>query len=232
MTHIKFIELLNLYLDHEISMEEAALLEAEIQTNPERRDLYRQYCRMQKGCAQLAGVFAEQDASEPAPRKFVPQAASRQRSFPVWTAGLGMAAAACAAFAIVMVSRSTQPVDAPFAAQTNAPQIVAAAPTAKPSEAQSVYSLAELTASRNELHSVYTPTLVNLSAPADQRQPLYANASAERFDWMDDVKLAPVSDTDEFSFQVRPVVAEGKRTYRSHRPIEGKVEMTAFQFQR
>ena len=32
----EFIELLNLYLDHEISQEDAARLEAEVQRNPAR----------------------------------------------------------------------------------------------------------------------------------------------------------------------------------------------------
>ncbi len=220
MTHTKFIELLNLYLDHEITMEDAAALEAEIQRDPKRREVYRQYCAIHKGCEQLAGAFADDRLDES--RKVASFAAPRQ-TFMGWTTGLGMAAAACAAFALVFVSRQDE---------TAAPTLAVAEPALATAPANSVYSLAELTA-RPELHSVYTPILVNLSRPMakETQSELYASASGEAFDWMDQVKLAPV-ENEEFSFRVRPVVEEGNRTYRSHRPYEGNAEMTAFQFQR
>ena len=53
----EFIELLNLYLDHEISPADAARLEAEVQSNLPRRALYNQYCRMQKACTSLGADF-------------------------------------------------------------------------------------------------------------------------------------------------------------------------------
>ena len=220
MTHTKFIELLNLYLDHEITMEDAATLEAEIQRDPKRRAIYRQYCAMHKGCEQLAGAFANDRRGE---SRQVPAAAAPRRTLPGWVTGLGMAAAACAAFAFVFVSRQG---DVP------APTVAAVEPTATTTPATSVYSLAELNA-RPALHAVYTPTLVNLSRPTANasQSEFYAATTGEAFDWMDQVKLAPV-ENDEFSFRVRPVVVEGSRTYRSHRPYEGNAEMTAFQFQR
>ena len=60
MKDSKFIELLNLYVDHQISAEDAARLEAEIQRTPERRRVYRQYCQMQKACTVLADNFRTQ----------------------------------------------------------------------------------------------------------------------------------------------------------------------------
>ena len=47
MKDSEFIELLNLYLDHEISVADAARLEAEVQGSPARRRVYREYCQMQ-----------------------------------------------------------------------------------------------------------------------------------------------------------------------------------------
>jgi hypothetical protein len=64
MKDSEFIELLNLYLDHEISADNAARLEAEVQGNPERRRVYRQYCRMQKACTLLANDFNGQEAGD------------------------------------------------------------------------------------------------------------------------------------------------------------------------
>ena len=51
MKDSEFLELLNLYLDHEITPADAARLEAEVRADPERRRTYLQYCRMQKACA-------------------------------------------------------------------------------------------------------------------------------------------------------------------------------------
>ena len=53
MNDSRFIELLNLYVDQQITAAEATELEAELQENAERRRTYHQYCRKQKACTQL-----------------------------------------------------------------------------------------------------------------------------------------------------------------------------------
>ena len=57
MKESKFIELLNLYIDHQISQEDAALLEEQILQNPARRQTYNQYCRMQRACTVVLDQF-------------------------------------------------------------------------------------------------------------------------------------------------------------------------------
>jgi hypothetical protein len=57
MKESKFIELLNLYIDHQISSEEAGVLEEEILRNPQRRQTYHQYCRMQRACTLVLDQF-------------------------------------------------------------------------------------------------------------------------------------------------------------------------------
>lgn len=59
MKHDRFIELLNLYLDGEISQTESAELEREITQDAERRKIYRQYCQMQRACAMLSEKFRD-----------------------------------------------------------------------------------------------------------------------------------------------------------------------------
>ena len=86
MNDSEFIELLNLYLDHEITPADAARLEAEVRGNPERRRTYLEYCRMQKACALLAADFA---ADRPAVRR------------ESVAAGFGWAAAGFASFGVV-----------------------------------------------------------------------------------------------------------------------------------
>jgi len=53
MKETRFLELLNLYVDQEITPEEAQELEREINRNPDRRRVYGQYCRMQRACVSL-----------------------------------------------------------------------------------------------------------------------------------------------------------------------------------
>ncbi len=86
MNDREFIELLNLYLDHEIAPADAARLEAEVRDNPERRRIYLEYCRMQKACALLAEDFATE---RPAVR------------LETRASGFGWAAAGFASFGVV-----------------------------------------------------------------------------------------------------------------------------------
>jgi hypothetical protein len=108
MKDSEFIELLNLYLDHEITAADAARLEAEVQANPKRREVYQQYCRMQKACTVLAKDFADTTV-EAEDRKVVafetPRASFWSPGF-LATGGL-VAAAACVA--VVLSNRSPAP---------------------------------------------------------------------------------------------------------------------------
>lgn len=104
MNDSEFIEYLNLYLDHEITAADAARLEAEVQRSPERRRIYRDYCRMQKACMLLAKDFNDEAASAAAQVR-VPVEVEGARRFSwgtgVWgTAGL-FAAVACVAIVFI-----------------------------------------------------------------------------------------------------------------------------------
>eukprot|EP01035_Chromulina_nebulosa_P015261 gene15261-20220_t len=137
MKDSEFIELLNLYLDHEITAADAARLEAEVQASPDRRKVYLQYCRMQKACTVLAKDFAEKSAAAEAEgRKIV--AFEPQRSpwaTGLWAAG-GLAAAACVA--LVLVNR-------PAGNEQTAPGLAIAQPVAAPTEAKVVVAQSGLT---------------------------------------------------------------------------------------
>lgn len=107
MKESRFIELLNLYVDQELSPTEAAELEAEISGSTARRRTYEQYCRMQKGCSMLfeavranAPEYRElASAGHAAERKildFPVNRSTRHSLFPalaVWGGGLAAAAA-------------------------------------------------------------------------------------------------------------------------------------------
>ena len=54
----EFVALLNLFIDREISAEDAVRLEAEVRRDPARRALYTQYCRMHRACVAHAEAQA------------------------------------------------------------------------------------------------------------------------------------------------------------------------------
>src|SRR5690606_15744083 len=106
MKDSEFIDLLNLYLDHEISAADAARLAAEVQSNVERRNIYRDYCRMQKACRLLTAEF-QNELTADTNKKVVAlkdQTSRPQRSGSLF--GVGAFAAAAACLAVIFVSRS------------------------------------------------------------------------------------------------------------------------------
>src|SRR3954466_4938332 len=89
----EFIELLNLYLDHEISVADAARLEAEVQRNPARYRVYREYCQLHKACTLLSPAHA---AEVPAVVEFESRTGGWRNPFAI--GGIMIAAAAAVAF--------------------------------------------------------------------------------------------------------------------------------------
>lgn len=57
MNEKRFVELVNLYIDHEISREDLQELEDEVAHNAHRREIYHQYCRLQRASQSLYQDF-------------------------------------------------------------------------------------------------------------------------------------------------------------------------------
>ncbi|HYC71228.1 MAG TPA: hypothetical protein VEB66_08485 [Opitutaceae bacterium] len=131
----RFIELVNLYIDRQISSAEAAELETELQANARRRQVYQQYCRMHRA-TQLVYESFRQEAGREAPQAgtkggtLVRLEGARRRRDRWAYAFAGMAAAACVG---LVVSRTILSVDetAPLAAGAPAALNVAAQPPAR-----------------------------------------------------------------------------------------------------
>ena len=62
MNQDRFLELLNLYLDDEISPEELAALMEETRRDPDRQRVYLDYCRIHKACGQIGSKFQSRPA--------------------------------------------------------------------------------------------------------------------------------------------------------------------------
>ncbi|HNC23849.1 MAG TPA: hypothetical protein PLU52_06555 [Opitutaceae bacterium] len=224
MKESKFIELLNLYVDHEITSEEAALLEAEVRSNPERRRVYRQYCQMQKACSQLGAAF-HSDAPEPITAPEVAEFQPR-RSFGLaaYAGALG-AVAACVA-AVLYVRSTSTPVPAP--------QDVAVAHQA-PAASVAGTQVASVMAQRPALQPVLGPRVLTLREQGSDSVEVTPAAYQVAFgDWMNDVRLSSVDANllDELQFNGRSTAPAGDRALRNVRPFQGKVEMAAVRFQK
>ena len=102
MKESKFIELLNLYIDHQISPEEASLLEEEIMQDLRRRKIYGQYCRMHRACAVALEQKQVRNEVERTPGRVVAFEAPRRSSWGYYAAGA--AAAACVALVAVQIA--------------------------------------------------------------------------------------------------------------------------------
>lgn len=214
MKDTKFIELLNLYLDHQISETDAAALEAEIRQNPARHRLYRQYCQMHKACAQLSAQFT---AEAPARTPVAAEKSSR-RLASLYYYGAGLAAAACVAF-VVMNRPASAPSDAPALASTTPAAFPVAAPLPPPA------------APTQELRTVFTTQALAPITEAPGVSPVFVAANTESFDWMNELRLNPIQSAP-IVFESAPARAPDREAFRSRRPFQATVEMTAYQFQK
>jgi hypothetical protein len=214
MKDSKFIELLNLYVDHQISAADAALLETEIQRSPGRRRVYRQYCQMQKACVSLAENFLPQTSAGGKVVEFPTQ----HRRFAAVTYIMGVAAAA-ACIALVVVNRqsfdrTTTPATPAVARVASAPVPAVSAPTL-PSVARVELQPAFALSTRDG-------SVVSTSLVSNDRVPL---------DWMNRVQLSRLSK-EEMWLEARPTFRPEDLTFRSRRAFEGQAEMMSFRFQK
>jgi anti-sigma factor RsiW len=248
MNEDRFIELLNLYVDQQLSAAESAELEVAIKQSPARRRTYQQYCRMQKACTQL---FEHERSAAPASGALARELAAAERkvvNFPslttsrsYWRGGYSIAAvaaAACVAFVVVRQNNDHQQTqagsDVAAVASPSAPTTVVAA--------QSIPVAAYETAMSAQVNPSFTPvfSVQALRDQSTQRVPFVSlqleQSTALELDWMRQVKLEPVRkvSADEFVFNQRAatdgVLQAGLQTINVSE--EQAAEQAAFQFQK
>lgn len=225
MKDSEFIELLNLYVDHEISAADAVRLEAEVQSNPVRRETYQQYCRMQKACKMLASDF---EAAPETSRKVVAFEAPRHRDSRLGTfvAFGGFAAAACLAFVFVNRNRHEAPAPA-------TPAIANVAP---------VRDVAPTPERTGGIHLVSVPPPQQTAANgnslllSNQAQPDVLRAAANsnidpRLQWLANVRFTPIQRISIEDLRLQRSATPGDtRVYEGPRPMDADVEKAAFKF--
>lgn len=176
MKDSEFIELLNLYVDHEIGAEDARRLESEVNANPERRRLYRQYCMIHKACS----LLADDCAAAPEERPAAVRDETPARVAWGWATGAGlMAAAAVAMLVYVRVHTSERAI----ASAVHAP-VAEAVAVARPDSAASA---------QNPLKGL-TPVLP-LSELTRQSLGLAQTGPNQAISWVNTVNLPPMAES-------------------------------------
>ena len=224
----EFIELLNLYLDHEISEADAARLESEVQRNAARYRVYREYCQMHKACALLSPAFPGE-----VPSVTTLETRARPWSNPFAIGGL-MAAAAAVAF--VFVNQTSTP----SAPSSNA---VAESAVVSPSAENQLAMTPGAQAPRSIGPTVTVPiTLTRVDyQPSSATQTLRWNTNEvapatvkdARFNWIETLQLVSVPEVpaDSLRFEAKTIQKDAPRAFGPG-AFEGPTEYNAIHFQR
>jgi anti-sigma factor RsiW len=244
MNDSRFIELLNLYVDQQITAVEATELEAELQENAERRRTYHQYCRMQKACTQL---FEQERQAAPANSKFsraladadrkvveFPEQHTRWRQRGAFAVGLA-AMAACVAFVLV---RQVPVSVIPSVAAT--PRAATLAVVEQPAPAIQTVAIPPADPRASELRSAFRMLLparqfLPVQVLATNNETINAGEEQPSFEWMKHVELAPMRNVnaDEFALEANSADQQPTGLYiNNRRPVQGLFEKAAFQFQK
>lgn len=231
MKDTRFTELVNLYIDRQISPDEAVELELEIQSNPRRRQVYLQYCRMHRATKLVYESFRAQTeqtgqpARQPATIAHI-QGRIRQRRMRWAYAASGLAAAACVAFVVMRSNFSdAAPASPDLAAAKPPPTAPVAAIVAQPAPAVAVAApqvahppqlLPQQTMSRD-----YAAILVSLRQE-EERLLTLQNGAAPRLN----------SLFDDGMFDERNALPNRTNLLQKSKNPRVQTEFTAFQFQR
>lgn len=239
MKDARFVTLINLYIDRQISPAEAAELEAEINASPRRRQAYQGYCRMH--CATRlvyesfrseAGLVAEGAPVAGRVAHWRGRRADAARRWS-WLAG-GLAAAACLAL-VVLRTRSVAGAAAPL--PTAAAVLAAAA-------AVDDAPLASATRALEPAGRAVAPGIASLRAGVVTESDYAAAMTAYRQDEQRFAaalaqpdgapRLTSLFDDGVFEgrSQVLPVVNTRSFKSRQRSDFRPVAEFTAFQFQR
>lgn len=239
MKDTRFIELVNLYIDRQLSPAEAAEFEQEIRSNPRRRQVYQQYCRMHRATRLVYESFrahAEQQgeaagaATRPAT---IARLENRQRQRARWAyATAGLAAAACLTFVVVRNDFFRAPA-ADLPAQAVAQALPAAAPAPGFAPVATAASPATFAAGPAPVTTDEFVTLRGMLLTQDDYAALAAavRLQEQRLLQLGQTQDARLSLFDDGVFEPRPTL----RAVNNPAPVRrtrAATEFTAFQFQR
>lgn len=228
MKENRFIELINLYVDRQISPAETAELEAEIQTSPRHRKIYQQYCHMHRATKLVYETFranAEQPVGDGSRSggsvaQFEHSRQRTQRTRWLYSAA-GLAAAAC--FAVVLVRTGS---------------VVPATNSAEMANAQTVASAIEVSPVTTEQSAAALQKETEAALVAQQYAALLSLKRQEEmraFALTQQIATQPIKLFADNAFDDKFVLtADNQKAFQLKRKTDGRssTEVMMFQFQR
>ncbi len=225
MNDERFIEMLNLYIDRELSGAEIDEIEEAIASSPERQKIYAQYCRIERATQHLLN---ETDVPQPRIAELIAAARSDDNTVEFepapkapktrwlgWGTSVASLAAACLAIVFIM-----QPADEP------AGETAVAAPAVETAVPAFIDD------------SAYQTVFVLDDDRSSDRLERMRPAS-DSFAWMNQLQFAPIerSQIDSWQMEASEPIEVRSLNPRWITPVglddtPGREEMTAFQFQR
>jgi hypothetical protein len=215
----RFIELVNLYIDRQITASETAELEAEIQAHPRRRAIYQQYCQIHRATMVIGEGFLPQAAGQPtqttlANSQSVQRAsAQRQRRVRWGYYASGLAAAAC--FGLIFIRLNSKPAGV-IERLASGP-----APMARPAISPRADESVVVSVISTNAKSIYIAN----EAPARPMQRSLLSRQSESIQY-------PSLFADEVFNPKQSGPLTNSRTFRGLPTPTQQLEFTAFQFQR
>jgi hypothetical protein len=237
MKESRFIELLNLYIDQQISPDDAALLEEAILQNPRRRQVYLQYCRMHRACTIVLDRSQSENEVEATAGRVVAFAAPRRSHRGYYAAGL--AAAACVTLvAVLSVLRSDG--NAPTRAVATAPSSPAALAKSTPATAITPVHMDTPAAHFMPKTEGYIAQHLRFTQPVTGMSGHFFLAASDsdniRFSLPTPsapaLRAPPRPSIEDFVFTQDPATPENPKIFRSHQPGDESDENAAIEFQR
>mgnify|MGYP001587261596 CR=1 FL=1 len=248
MNENEFLELLNLYLDHEISPADAVRLEHEVQTNVHRRALYHEYCRLQKACRMLSADFRQEATGFRGTTggkvvAFDAGAARRTGRVGSFVAGSLAAAAACITLVLVFVEKPPTATDVPagrsrsLAEQTVPVRVISGGTETMVADRVTPRGLIAVTNGQGQADQ---PTLMlvseSLVLSGNKQSDAVFSASMQQADdqlaWIRNFQLVSLKERtqlDQLRFESAPASLRPEgRQLLGRAPTEATVEMTAF----
>jgi hypothetical protein len=248
MNERRFIELLNLYIDDQISPSEAAELESAVLAEPARRQTYEQYCRLHRACSLLG---EKERALAPAHVAFARSLREAERKIaaprrPFWQTlavhpAFGATLAAACVAVVFVVNRQPAGLSEGLADEAGAETVasVVERPTvtvASRTIAQAPVATAPVThgvPAKFEYQPAFAAT--GLGVVRNAREAEIAANDKEALEWMQRVEALPIASrvlADDSAFDSAPTLHQDNRVFRSRSGIQGNAEFAAFQFQR
>lgn len=229
MKENRFIELLNLYIDRQITAAETAELEAELQSNPKRQAVYRQYCQIHTATKQVYASFransADNPVNEPGQTGVIELFESRRRRTN-WIHYVGGTAAAACLAVVFFRFQSTATVEAPQVAVQPKPAVVAPVEVAA-APAPVKVEAAPAMISLRDTATLSPDYMAMLTVMREQDEERAFSNERLRIG-----RIQPLFDDNIFE-PARLISTQEQRVFRSFQPASAQqTEAAAFQFQR